>query len=56
VEQNFPANKKDILFFIEIKNHKNLKFYSCNRYPNQNLIAFDEENKTAYHLVDIYLD
>ena len=56
VEQNFPDNKKDILFFFEIKNIKNLNFYSCNRYPNQNLIAFDEENKIAYHLVDIYLD
>jgi hypothetical protein len=56
IEDEMPEFKKEISFFYEIENIKNIEFYRCNKYPNANYLAIDIDNGIIYHLIEKYWD
>lgn len=56
IKLEMPEFKKEISFFYEIENIRNIEFYQCNKYPNANYLAIDIDSGIVYHLIEKYWD
>lgn len=56
VENDYPDEAKELAFFFELRQRKDVQFYKCTRFPRAHSLAFDPKTGILYHHIENLAD